>query len=88
MRGVMVFMIALFVLAPYYLVMSMAFEPLAQIVLGFDLSAVDGASSINTLRNVMYLWGPAVYITGWFAWAARYYSSRNQFLGSNGVGRR
>lgn len=87
MRGVMVFMTALFVLAPYYLFMSMAFEPLAEIILQFDLSAVDGASSINTLKNVLYLWGPAVYVTGWFVWGVRYYMSRNMFLGSRGAQR-
>jgi hypothetical protein len=87
MRGVMVFMTALFVLAPYYVIMTMAFEPLAQIILDFNLSAVNGASSIQTLRNVLYLWGPAVYVTGWFVWAVRYYMSRNLFLGSRGPAR-
>lgn len=82
MRGAIVFMTALFVLAPYYLIMTAAFEPLAQIILEFDLTAVNGASSIDTLRNIMYLWGPAVYVAGWFIWGARYYMSRNQFLGA------
>jgi len=81
MRGVTVFMTALFMLAPYYLIMSAAFEPLAQIILTFDLSAVSGASSIATLRNIMYLWGPMIYIAGWFIWGVRYYMSRNRFLG-------
>lgn len=87
MRGVMVFMVALFALGPYYVVMSMAFEPLAQIILEFNLSAVNGASSIETLRNIMYLWGPMVYIAGFFLWSVRYYMSRNLFLGQRGPAR-
>lgn len=85
MRGAMVFLTALFVLAPYYVIMSMAFDPLADVILAFDLSVINGASSIDTLKDILYLWGPAVYITGWFVWAARYYSSRNLFLGAGGA---
>lgn len=85
MRGVMVFMVALFALGPYYVVMTMAFEPLSQVILAFDLSAVDGASSISTLQNILYLWGPMVYVTGWFVWAVRYYMSRNLYLGPRGA---
>lgn len=80
MRGVYVFMVALFMLGIYYLIMSMVFQPLIDVILAFDLSAVDGQSGINTVQSIMYIWGPAVYIVGWFAWAARYYISRNLFV--------
>lgn len=80
MRGVYIFMLALFLLSIYYAIMAMVFQPLIDVITAFDLSAVDGQSSINTLQNIMFLWGPAVYITGWFVWAARYYISRNLFV--------
>lgn len=85
MRGVIVLMTALFVLAPYYMIMSMAFEPLAEVILTFDLSVIDGASSINTLKSILYLWGPMIYVAGWFVWAVRYYMSPNRFIGARGA---
>lgn len=87
MRGVMIFMTALFALGIYYVIMSMVFQPLAEVILAFDLSSVNGASSIDTLQSILYLWGPMIYVTGWFVWAVRYYMSRNLFLGRRGSAR-
>lgn len=81
MRGVMVFMTALFALGPYYIIMTMVFDPMAAVILDFDLTVINGAASINTLKNILYLWGPMVYIAGWFLWSVRYYMSRSLFLG-------
>jgi len=79
MRGVIIFLTALFVLAPYYLIMTMAFEPLIRIITNFgvDLSAVSGASTIETIEDIMFIFGPFVYVAGWFVWAVRYYYSES-----------
>jgi len=79
MRGVIVFLTALFMLGPYYLIMTMAFEPLIRIILNFgvDLSAVSGNSTISTLEDIMFVFGPFIYVGGWFLWAARYYMSES-----------
>lgn len=86
MRGVIIFLTALFMLAPYFLVMTNVIEPLMEVVLTFDLSPVGGAAKVETLKDIMFLWAPFVYVAGWFVWALRYYMSSNLFTGAVGGG--
>jgi len=90
MRGVVIFLTALFMLAPYYLIMTMAIEPLIRILTAgsTNYAPFAGINTIETLKDVLFIYGPFVYVGSWFLWSARYYYSRAVFVGEAGGGRR
>lgn len=83
MRGVVILLIAAFALAPYYVIMTMVFEPLIDIVMTFNIGTggLDGDTTVPIIQDILFLWGPFVYLAGWFVWAVRYYVSRGLFIG-------
>jgi len=89
MRGVVIFLTALFMLAPYYLIMTMAIEPLIRILTAgsTNYAPFAGINTIQMLEDVLVISGPFVYVGSWFLWAARYYYSRSVFVQATG-GRR
>ena len=82
MRGVVLFLVACFALAPYYVLMTMLFEPLIDIVMTFNIGVIGGDTTVPLIQDIMFRWGPFVYVAGWFLWAVRYYVSRGLFVGS------
>lgn len=81
MRGIIVFMTALFTLGIWYVVGVFMIEEFIELAHTVDLAPIGGVSRVETLKQVYFQWGPFVYLSGWFVWAVRYYVSPNRFRG-------
>lgn len=81
MRGILTFLTACFLVVVHYLVGVYLIEPLLALNQTVDLAVVGGDQTRTAIRDAYFLYGPWVYLAGWFVWAVRYYVSPNRFRG-------
>lgn len=85
MRGVVTFMAAQFLVVVWYVVAAFLFEPLIDLNRGVALAPIGGFSSVQTTRDILFLWAPMVFEASWFIWAVRYYLRKNRLRGRGEV---